>query len=83
MLTINGNATGRIADHGEDALGRFCWVSMRGKRDEGVCIIVGYRCCHEHYHRPGPFTSYTTQYTALRAKGVKKRTPGGSSCMMS
>ena len=35
LLTINGPTTGRIDKSGSDALGRFCWTSLRGRRDEG------------------------------------------------
>lgn len=62
VLTINGHTTGRIVTYGEDEMGRFCWVTLRGKRDEGICIINGYRSCHERHHKPGPHTAYMEQY---------------------
>lgn len=49
LLTINGHTTGRICERGSDSLGRFCWVTLRGRRDEGVLVITAYRVCHESY----------------------------------
>ena len=55
VLTVNGHCTGRIVESGEDDMGRFCWVNLREKREEGVCALFGYRCCRNL----GPFTAYT------------------------
>ena len=39
LLTINGQSTGRISARGCDDMGRFCWFTLRGRRDEGVIVI--------------------------------------------
>ena len=75
LLTINGQTTGRISARGSDELGRFCWYTLRGRRDEGVLVISAYRVCHEAHDSPGPFTAFQQQYTALRAKGVSVPNP--------
>jgi hypothetical protein len=75
LLTINGHTTGRIYDHGSDTLGRFCWYALRGKRDEGVLVIVAYRVCHKAGDAPGPFTAYRQQYVNMRNAGVANPNP--------
>ena len=75
LLTINGQSTGRISARGCDDMGRFCWFTLRGRRDEGVIVITAYRVCHEAHDAPGPFTAFQQQYTTLRARGVAKPNP--------
>ena len=58
LLSINGSEAGRIKSTGSDDWGRFCWATLRGKRDEGVIFITAYRVCHESHDRPGVFTAY-------------------------
>lgn len=58
LMAINGRTTGRIYDYGADSMGRFCWYALRGKRDEGVLVIVAYRVCHKASDNPGPFTAF-------------------------
>ena len=75
LLTINGHTTGRIYDYGTDKMGRFCWYALRGKRDEGVLVIVAYRVCHKASDNPGPYTAYQQQHTYLREAGVANPNP--------
>ena len=75
LLTINGHTTGRICERGSDSLGRFCWVTLRGRRDEGVLVITAYRVCHELYHNPGAFTAYQQQFTGLLTAGHSNPNP--------
>ena len=69
LLTANGEITARIDGHGTDKWGRFCWFQFKGRRDEGVIVIVGYRVCQEKSSNPGPFTAFRQQYIAMRDKG--------------
>lgn len=75
LLTANGEITARINGRGSDKMGRFCWYTLQGKRDEGVLIIVAYRVCQEKGNNPGPMTSYQQQYVALREAGVSDPNP--------
>ena len=75
LLTINGRTAGRIAGRGSDALGRFCWLTLREKHDEGVIVITAYRVCHEKHDNPGPYTAFQQQYLALRSKGIVNPNP--------
>ena len=75
LLTINGPTTGRIYDQGNDHLGRFCWYALRGKRDEGVLVIIAYRVCHKASDAPGPFMAYRQQYISMRDVGVTNPNP--------
>jgi hypothetical protein len=75
LLTINGQTTGRICEQGSDSLGRFCWTTLRGRRDEGILVITAYRVCHESHHNPGPFTAYQQQFTGLLKTGLLNPNP--------
>ena len=75
LMTINGHTTGRIYDQGSDHLGRFCWYALRGKRDEGVLVIVAYRVCQKASDASGPFTAYRQQYINMRNAGITNPNP--------
>lgn len=75
LLSVTGRTTGRIYDYGTDEMGRFCWYALRGKRDEGVLVVVAYRVCHKASDKPGPFTAYQQQHTYLRTLGVANPNP--------
>lgn len=75
LLSVTGRTTGRIHDYGTNKMGRFCWYALRGKRDEGVFIIVAYHVCHKASNNPGPFTAYQQQHTYLRTLGVANPNP--------
>ena len=75
LLTVNGHTTGRISARGSDDLGRYCWFTLRGRRDEGVLVVSAYRVCHEAHDAPGPFTAFQQQYTAMRARGIATPNP--------
>ena len=75
LLTINGRTSGRIVDRGSDTLGRFCWYTLYGHRDEGILIITAYRVCHEVTDNPGPHTAFSQQYMALRNSGITHPNP--------
>lgn len=75
LMAINGRTTGRIYDYGADSMGRFCWYALRGKRDEGVLVIVAYRVCHKASDNPGPFTAFQQQYASLQKAGIAHPNP--------
>ena len=67
VLTGNYHTTGRITKSGEDDLGRFCLGKPPRAERRGDMRPGWYRC----YRNLGPHTVYTTQYTALRVRGVE------------
>ncbi|KAL7519229.1 hypothetical protein ACHAWF_000218, partial [Thalassiosira exigua] len=74
-LTILGNLVGRRSDSGADDQGRFCWYTLRGRRDEGVCIISAYRVCQTTPSQAGATSAFMQQYTHLRKEGQSKPNP--------
>ena len=58
LLTLHSKAKGRVLEQGSDTLGRFCWMTLRGTRDEGLLVISAYRVCHTIADNPGPFTAF-------------------------
>ena len=75
LLSVNGEVTARIDGRGSDALGRFCYYTFAGKRDEGVLVIVAYRVCQEVGNTTGPYTAFNQQYIALRNAGQREPNP--------
>ncbi len=75
LLTANGEITSRINGSGTDKMGRFCWNTLQGRRNEWVLVIVAYRVCQDKGNNPGPTTSYQQQYVALREEGVHDPNP--------
>ena len=75
LLTVNGNATGRVKEQGQDKWGRFAWFTMRGGRDEGILVISAYRVCHKKSDNPGTNTAFMHQYEGLRASGITNPDP--------
>ncbi|KAL7519021.1 hypothetical protein ACHAWF_000213, partial [Thalassiosira exigua] len=74
-LTILGNLVGRRSGSGADEQGRYCWYTLRGQRDEGVCIISAYRVCQTTPSQAGATSAYMQQYTHLRKEGQSKPNP--------
>jgi endonuclease/exonuclease/phosphatase family metal-dependent hydrolase len=75
LLSLHGKVSGRVIEAEGDSLGRFCWATLRGSRDEGILLINAYRTCHVKSDNPGPFTSYQHEYTGLREQGIKDPQP--------
>ena len=56
-------------------MGRFCWQSLRGRRDKSILVVTGYCVCQEAWDHLRPFTAYTQQHTALPEEGVLNPNP--------
>jgi hypothetical protein len=57
--------TSRVLSSGMDpfGLGRWSYVTLRGKSDTSICIITAYRVCNDRY--TGPKTAYQQQKRQL------------------
>ena len=75
LLVTHGSLNGRVHHKDSDPLGRFCWMALRGQRDEGVLVISAYRTCHTASDDPGPWTAWHQQYSDLRRKGLLNPEP--------
>jgi hypothetical protein len=75
LLSVNGHNKGRITVSGSDSIGHFAWQKLRGRRDEGVLVIMAYRVCQEPSHTPGPLTAFQQQYSALLQRGLVNPNP--------
>ena len=69
-LVAHGPTKGRVIASDSDPLGRFSWMRLQGKRDEGILVISAYRTCHTKSDNPGPWTAWYQQYSGLRTRGV-------------
>ena len=75
LLSLHGRNIGRLVRKGEDPLGRFEWMRLRGERDEGVLVINAYRVCQTATSNPDVYTQFHQERTGLRAKGIKNPDP--------
>ena len=75
LLVTHGSLNGRVQDKDSDPLGRFCWMALQGKRDEGILVISAYRSCHTASDDPGAWTAWHQQYSALRRRGLLNPEP--------
>ena len=58
LLSVNGELTGSIMEMGSDRMGRFCWTTLKGKRDEGRLVVSGYRVPQKTRDAAGPDSQY-------------------------
>ncbi len=75
LLSITCDNVGRIQHTGHDPMGHFAWTTLRGKRDEGLLVIVAYRVCQDHTSKAGAFTAYQQQFTELCKQGQPRPNP--------
>ena len=75
LLTVNGDTARRHKAGNGDRMGRLCWMTLQGERDEGVLILSAYRVVHEKSDNPGPNTAYAREYSTLRSEGMKDPRP--------
>ena len=73
MRIAAGTLAGRVVTSVSDRMGRFCWYTFQGKRDEGIIFITAYRACKDS--NLGPLKAYRAQYMTLRQEDVKKPNP--------
>lgn len=73
MCIPSGNSAGRLLNRESDHMGRFCWYTVEGKRDEDIIFITAYQVCKDS--NPGPLTAYRDQYLTLRQEEKAKPNP--------
>ena len=74
-MLARGRVSGRIEKRVSDELGRFNYMTFRGKDDTGVIMINMYRVCQKKGSKTGPDTAYMQQIEGLREKGIKNPDP--------
>lgn len=47
MQLIQGEAARRHHSMGSDPLGKFTWMTLRGRNDRKLCVITAYRVCQK------------------------------------
>ena len=73
MCIMSGHSAGIFLTSGGDRMGRFCWYTVQGKRDEGIIFITAYQVCNDP--NSGPLTAHQEQYMTLRNEGFHKPDP--------
>ena len=58
-----------ICGSGQDALGRWSYITLKGKQERKVTIISAYRVCENSLDQAGPTTCWKQQWRQLRKKG--------------
>ena len=70
MTMTRGNWSGRIVKSGKEALGRWTYITLAGKKNRKVTIYTLYRVCDQK-HNSGNCTIYMQQENDLRQKHKK------------
>ena len=73
-MLCDGNWNSRVVNKGNDPhkLGRWSYLTLRGRNDFLVTIITAYRCCvSNNVNNEGLTTAYAQQETCLRRKGIQ------------
>ena len=70
-----GKIAGRVVKRIPDSLGRYSYMTFRGKDNTGIIVITIYRVSQNRGTRTGPDTAYMQQYEALRAAGTATPDP--------
>jgi hypothetical protein len=70
LTAVTGRWTSRVVDKGEDpfGLGRWSFITLRGKQDKRITFITGYRVCNSSISSVGEKTALKQQYRHLSAK---------------
>ena len=58
LLGVAGTWTSRVEKSGNDEMGRWSWVNLRGKQGRIIKVISAYRVSHVHTSQAGDLTSY-------------------------
>ena len=69
MLIATGTQVGRVSSQGSDDWGRYTWMTLEGKRDEGILVISAYRVSQTKGTRSGPITAYSQQISHMIREG--------------
>jgi len=80
IVCTDGSWGSKIIKRGQDptGLGRWSYITIKGKDNIKLTIICGYRCCKgQKIENVGTTTAYFQQYGFLRQKGVKNSNPQG------
>ena len=75
LTVYDGNWAGRIVNkgHDPDKLGRWSYITLRGRNSTYLTIITGYRVCEgQKSKHVGMSTAYMQQEILLRKKGFRK-----------
>ena len=74
-MMARGKIEGRITRRVPDSLGRFTYMSLKGKNNTGVLVVTVYRVCQKKGTKTGPNTAYIQQHVAMREAGIKDPDP--------
>ena len=69
MTTSVGGITKRITQQGQDRMGRFSWILIKGQNRGGLVIITAYRVSQKKGDKSGQDTSHYNQKQALYKEG--------------
>ena len=72
---ITSKSVQRISNAGSDHLGRWSYVTLKGKNGRKITLVTAYRVCPNTLATAGPTTCWMQQWRALRKKGVEKHDP--------
>ena len=73
LFGASGRWASRVAKSGDDALGRWIWMDLRGEKGRIIRVISAYRVSQESPAQAGETTSCKKQVRSLMLRGVRKQ----------
>eukprot|EP00957_Ditylum_brightwellii_P198819 15154417-Ditylum_brightwellii.AAC.1 len=64
-----------VCDSGSDVLGRWSYVTLKGKKGRKVTTISAYHVCENSLDQAGPTTCWKQQWGQLKKKGYGRPDP--------
>eukprot|EP00957_Ditylum_brightwellii_P043769 3319269-Ditylum_brightwellii.AAC.1 len=65
----------QVCDSGRDKLGRWSYITIKGKKNRKVTVISAYRVCDNSIATAGPTTCWKQQWHQLRKRGYQDPNP--------
>eukprot|EP00957_Ditylum_brightwellii_P057421 4353936-Ditylum_brightwellii.AAC.1 len=72
---VSGKWTGYVYASGKDILGRWSYITLKGKKNRKVTIILAYHVCDNNLNEAGPKTCWKQQWRQLHKCGYAAPDP--------
>ena len=74
-MVSTSTATSRMAQQGQDYLGRWTYALLATKQDSMICFVTAYKPCQTSISTTGPWTVHRQQWVSLRTAGTTNPNP--------
>ena len=74
-LRLTGKYVSKVCDSGSNQMGRWSWITIKGKKDQKITLLSAYRVCENTLAQAGPQTCWLQQWKALKKTGYSDPDP--------